>query len=108
IPVSGFNYWLPVEGFFWAIALCFALQLLLRLLSLWRIHRQSYPASWRLYGYRQVLQRISPFSFWRNIYLHIDSHHDDELSEIFEHEQVHVNGLHTIDVLLGEVLVILC
>ena len=108
IPVSGFNYWLPIEGLFWAVALYFVFQLLMRLLSLWRIHHQSLPASWRLYDYRQVLRRVSPFSFWRTIYLHIESHEDDELSEVFKHEQVHVNELHTVDVLLGEILVILC
>src|SRR5690606_20286882 len=45
---------------------------------------------------------ISPFSFWRSIYLHLPRHPEHELKDIFEHEQVHVDQLHSIDVLLVE------
>jgi len=54
------------------------------------------------------MEKINPFSFWKNIYVHVEAHQEDELMEIFNHEQVHVEQLHTVDTLLAEFFSILC
>src|SRR5690606_15584802 len=89
-------------------ALRFAARLVIRLLSLRRIHRQSHAATWHWFSYRRVFAPIRPFSFWRNIYVNVESHPDSELVEIFRHEQVHASELHTVDVLLAELCSVLC
>lgn len=89
-------------------ALWFAVRFAVRLLSLRRIHRQSRADTWRWFRYRRVFVPVQPFSFWRNIYVNIERHPDDELAGIFRHEQVHVSGLHTVDVLVAELCSVLC
>ncbi|MFC3196813.1 TonB-dependent receptor plug domain-containing protein [Parapedobacter deserti] len=108
IPTDTFSLWPYVTVLFWLGGGWFTLRLLARLGSLWSIHRRSIVANWRLFRYRQVFDNVLPFSFWRNIYLNIHSHGDDELSEIFEHEQIHVNELHTVDVLASEICSVIC
>lgn len=81
---------------------------IIRVLSLWRLHRQSFPAQWKHFRYRFLLPQIQPFSFWKNIYVHVDHQSERELQEIFHHEQVHVQELHTLDVLFAELLSVIC
>jgi TonB-dependent SusC/RagA subfamily outer membrane receptor len=107
IPADTFSLWPYVTVLFWLGAGWFVLRLVVRLGSLWRIHRRSIAANWRLFRYRQVFDQVLPFSFWRNIYLNVHNH-GDELGEIFEHEQIHVNELHTVDVLASEICSIVC
>ena len=108
VPADSFGWWPYVSILFWVGAVYFLSRLLVRLGSVWRIHRQSQPAIWRLFRYRQVFGEIMPFSFWRNIYLNIHRHDGDELVKIFEHERIHVSGLHTTDVLLAELCSVFC
>ncbi|SFT10586.1 M56 family metallopeptidase [Sphingobacterium wenxiniae] len=83
-------------------------KLLLQLLSLLRIHLHSVEDSWKAYIYRNVLFPIVPFSFFNRIYLNKEQHQDVELYDIFEHEDIHVKGLHTVDVLFFELLLSVC
>jgi beta-lactamase regulating signal transducer with metallopeptidase domain len=50
---------------------------------------------------------IIPFSFGNAIYVNTARHSQDELSEIIQHESVHVHQNHTIDVLITELICIL-
>lgn len=106
--VDQFDPWLYVSILVWSVAVFFGFRFVVRLCSLWHIHRQSSPAQWRLFRYRQVFRRVSPFSFWRTIYLNPQLHGQHELEDIFHHEQVHIDELHTLDVLLAEVFSVLC
>src|SRR5690606_14215548 len=108
IPVAEFDWWLPVMALFWLGVAYFGIQLLIRLLNLWQIHRASRPATWRLFRYRQVFANVNPFTFWRSIYLNIQQHEEAELAAIFSHAQIHANVLHTIDVLVAELSRVLC
>ncbi|WP_257669021.1 M56 family metallopeptidase [Parapedobacter tibetensis] len=108
VPTETFSLWswiltLVAMGSSWLM-----IRLLIRLVSLWQAHRASRPATWRQFRYRQIFGAILPFSFWRNIYLNAYRHDEKELAEIFTHEQVHVHGLHTLDVLLAELSSICC
>lgn len=49
-----------------------------------------------------------PFSFFRMIFLHPASHQSDEMAEILAHEKTHVTQGHSVDVILSELLSILC
>lgn len=84
------------------------LVLLIRLASLMRLHRRSKQAFWWGYGYRNVFFPIRPFSFFNRIYLHKEQHPDSELQAIFKHESVHVEGLHSVDMIVFEVIMVVC
>ncbi|SEK68664.1 M56 family metallopeptidase [Parapedobacter koreensis] len=108
LPADTFSLWPFVVAVIWAgMAYCL-FRLLVRLVSLWHIHRKSQPAMWRVFRYRQLFDNVIPFSFWRNIYLNVHNHEEGELNGIFEHEQIHVNELHTVDILVAELCGVLC
>lgn len=84
------------------------LKLAVQLVSLLRIHKNSKKSTWDIYFFQNVIFPIVPFSFFNKIYIHEQQHVDAELYDIFKHEDVHVKGLHTLDILLFEVLLIGC
>ncbi|WP_321333557.1 M56 family metallopeptidase [uncultured Bacteroides sp.] len=49
-----------------------------------------------------------PFSFFRWIFIHTNSHTDNELEEILIHEQAHSRQWHSVDVILSELVSIIC
>ncbi len=49
-----------------------------------------------------------PFSFFRWIFLHPESHSIEEVDEIMTHELTHVRQWHSVDVILGELICIIC
>ncbi|KGE13933.1 M56 family metallopeptidase [Sphingobacterium deserti] len=81
---------------------------LLQLGSLLRIHVHSVDATWKQYLYRNVLFPVAPFSFLNKIYINRQQHADLELHDIFEHETIHVRGLHSVDIILFEIVLMLC
>src|SRR5690606_24667535 len=95
------------EVFFWISVSLFALRLIIKLVGLLRIHLESIPAQWTIYSYRATQEISSPFSFWKNIYLNPLNHAMDEYEKIFKHEQVHVNQLHTLDILISEISILI-
>jgi len=97
-----------IYGSIAVVGLWFVIRLCIQLLSLWRIHRYSRKAIWKTYWYQDVLFPIVPFSFLNKIYLHKEQHQELELYDIFEHEDVHVKGLHSMDILMFEILLIVC
>lgn len=102
IPEASFSMWPYVQAILFLIAAVLGIRLLFRLASLRKIHVSSIPAVWQVYRYFQTEVNVSPFSFFKHIYIHPPRHEEGELREIFEHEQVHANQLHSIDVLLAE------
>ena len=56
----------------------------------------------------EINQEIAPFSFFNNIFMNPALHADSEIKEILTHELTHVRQLHSIDVLIGECLSIVC
>ncbi|MDH6306301.1 TonB family protein [Parabacteroides sp. PF5-5] len=56
-----------------------------------------------------VLERpAGPFSFFHLIFLHPASHSENELEEILTHEQTHARQWHSIDVIISELICVLC
>lgn len=100
---ASFDPWPVVLLVFGAGAGVMGLRLLLRLLSLYRMHRLSRPATIGGHRCRIIGEPLNPFSFGRAIYLNPRQHQPGELQAILQHEQVHVREGHTVDVLLAEV-----
>jgi len=89
-------------------AFIFILKIIMQFISLARIHWNSTPEHWNTYYFRNVMFSIVPFTFFSTIYLHKNQHHSLELKDIFKHEFIHVKGLHTVDVLLFEIILFCC
>jgi len=100
--VATVDYWLIMKVVFWLGVVLMAIRLGIRFYSLYLIHRKSVPDMVSVYPVRLLTGDVSTFSFWKNIYLNPGHHASEELSAILEHEHVHVQQLHTADILLAE------
>ncbi|WP_374950846.1 M56 family metallopeptidase [Mucilaginibacter sp.] len=95
-------YWQWAEYIFWAGAALLAVRLAVQLFSLLKLYRSSKPANIHNHDVRIMDGDAAPFSFWQSIYVNPANHTPADLKAILLHEQVHVNGWHTIDILLAE------
>ncbi|MFA6082965.1 M56 family metallopeptidase [Mucilaginibacter sp.] len=96
------DYWQWAEYVFWAGAALLAIRLAVQLFSLLKLYRSSKPAHIHNHDVRLMNGDAAPFSFWQSIYVNPANHTPADLEAILLHEQVHVNGWHTIDILLAE------
>lgn len=96
------DYWLIAKVVFWIGVVFMACRMAIRFYSLYRIHQQSTPGKISEYQVRLLNGDMNTFSFWRSIYLNPELHQPKELDAVLEHEQVHVQQWHTIDILLAE------
>src|SRR3546814_137095 len=71
VPAAAFSGWPLLIGAVGFGAVWFTVRLLIRMLSLRRLHGQSRAATWQWFRYRKVFVPIRPFSFWRNIYVNV-------------------------------------
>lgn len=56
-----------------------------------------------------ILNKASgPFSFFHWIFVHPESHTQEELAEILTHEQTHAHQLHSVDIMFSELMCIAC
>ena len=96
-------YWQWATLLFWIGATVFASRLLMQLLSLYKLHNNSNPDNIQNHKVRIVKANISPFSFWQCVYINPDNLAPDDLKSVLQHEQVHVQEWHTLDILLAEI-----
>lgn len=96
-------YWQIVILIFWTGVSLMIARLIFQLISLLILHLKSEPAISGKYNFRIIHKKVNPFSFWNTIYVNPQYHEPKELESILEHEQVHVNQLHSLDVLLAEI-----
>jgi hypothetical protein len=101
------NYWVYAEMIFWLGAALLGFRLLLQLISLYQLHRRCRPSVINGYRVRITDKELVPFSFLRGIYVNPERHSPLQLAAVLEHEQVHVNGLHTIDIMFAELSTII-
>ena len=102
-PLAQPTYWYWLEVVFWVGAVVLAIRLLMQLFSLYKLHRSSIPMMIRDHRVRIMHGDAGPFSFWQSIYVNPANHDAADLKAILQHEQVHVNEWHTLDVLLAEI-----
>ncbi|HCN84591.1 MAG TPA: hypothetical protein DIT07_13365, partial [Sphingobacteriaceae bacterium] len=106
LPAVSFNYWQLIIAIFWTGVSIMAVRLLIKFISLYHIHRSSKPEVVNNQAFRRTNKNINPFSFWQNIYLNPTQHQQKELEAILQHEKVHVEEWHTLDILLAELSVV--
>ncbi|WPV01289.1 M56 family metallopeptidase [Mucilaginibacter sp. cycad4] len=101
-PVQAIDYWYWLSVIFWTGAGLLLIRLVLQLLSLLRLYKNSKPQYIGEHLVRVMDKDAAPFSFWRSIYVNPAKHEPADLKSILLHEQVHVNQWHTADILLAE------
>lgn len=101
-PLDQPNYWQWAGIAFWTGVALLAIRLVLQLFSLYRLHKASQPGRLANFPVRLVNGDVSPFSFWRSIYVNPDKLSASDLGKVLEHEHIHVNEWHTADILLAE------
>lgn len=99
-------FWQGLTVLFYAGVLLMALRLLVQFISLYRMHKNSSPDHLDDYKVRILNDEVSPFSFWQTIYINPRLHKKQDLNNILEHERVHVEEWHTLDIILAEICVV--
>lgn len=101
--VESFTVWTLLEWTFWAGVAVMTIRLLTQLVSLAVLHFRTEPVRMFDTEVRKMKGPLTPFSFFRKIYINPDLHSESELYSIVKHEQVHVKEWHTADIMMGEV-----
>lgn len=99
-------FWQGLTVLFYTGVLLMALRLLVQFISLYRMHKNSSPDHLEDYKVRILSDEVSPFSFWQTIYINPRLHKKQDLNNILEHEKVHVEEWHTLDIILAEICVV--
>ncbi len=85
----------------------FALRLITRGLSIYHLHRKSEKTLENNSSILWINKDIPPFSFFGFMYLPVALKDSRHVNEIINHEQIHINSLHSFDILLTQLLQIL-
>ncbi|MDQ0965591.1 hypothetical protein QFZ20_000994 [Flavobacterium sp. W4I14] len=99
-------FWQGLTVLFYTGVLLMALRLLVQFISLYSMHKNSSPDHLSDYQVRILNDEVSPFSFWQTIYINPHLHKKQDLNNILEHEKVHVEEWHTLDIILAEICVV--
>lgn len=99
-------YWKWMIGIFSIGALLMGIRLVRQFISLYLLHKRSEKSLINNTPVRIVDEQLSPFSFWKNIYINPSLHKTGELEHIISHENIHVRQLHTADIILAELSVV--
>lgn len=94
--------WFAATLLFWAGVVIMAFRLALQFFSLYRIHQKSRPDAGTTDKIRILTDALAPFSFWQTIYVNPKLHDHKDLKNIIEHERIHVEQWHTLDIILSE------
>ncbi|MBB6239895.1 beta-lactamase regulating signal transducer with metallopeptidase domain [Pedobacter sp. AK013] len=99
-------FWQGLTVLFYVGVVLMAMRLLVQFLSLYKMHKKSSPDQLNDYKVRILNDEVSPFSFWQTIYINPRLHKKQDLGNILEHERVHVEEWHTLDIILAEICVV--
>ncbi len=99
-------FWQGLTVLFYIGVAVMGMRLLVQFISLYRMHKKSSPEQLNNYHVRILNDEVSPFSFWQTIYINPLLHKKQDLSNILEHERVHVEEWHTLDIILAEICVV--
>ncbi len=106
-PHDPFNWMLLVLIVYVAGVLFFTLKLIFQLHAIYRIKTKSDIVPQFNLVHVRTNFKISPFSFFRYIFYYPKQFKDHELETILRHEKVHAEELHSLDILLTEIVFIL-
>jgi TonB-dependent SusC/RagA subfamily outer membrane receptor len=86
----------------------FACLFCIRLVSFFRLRRRAQKETIEGTTVFLLQEDIKPFSFWGDIFLNPSIHSRAEIGKIIAHEIFHIKQKHTIDLMLTEVLAVIC
>jgi TonB family protein len=107
-PKSVFTIENILLGVYALVSVVLLVKMLVQLVSILR---------WKLKGEKKQLQEtkiisiketIAPFSFFNYIFINPALHSEQEISQILAHEKTHALQMHSLDVLVSEMLTIVC
>lgn len=105
------NNTISVENFlliFYALGSIFLIiRLLIQFLSIIRIKNKGTRTILQGYNIVSIEKEFTPFSFFGTVYINPSLHNETETKQILTHEFTHVRQMHSIDVLIGEILSII-
>ncbi len=105
---SAFNFTTFFYLLYASVSVLLLIRLVVQLISVFSIHLQSKKVWIGQTGIRQMDKKIAPFSFFNKVYINPSMHTASELKEILAHEHTHVRQLHSFDVMIGELMTIIC
>jgi len=107
---SGKTSYLPnILSYIYLIGMAyFAVRLVIRILSIYNLGKKAD----RSEGDKSFIlwsdANIPPFSFFRSMYLPASLKNTPHVSEIIRHEQVHINSMHSFDIVFTQIMQIIC
>lgn len=93
---------------YWGIVILLTIRLLIQTTGIIRLVFSCRTTQINGYTVHLLARPSGPFSFFQWIFIHTDSHSKEEIDEILTHEQTHVRQWHSVDVIISEVVCILC
>ena len=82
-------------------------KIMVQIISIFRFLSNSTPLFIHQIRVRNLSGDISPFSFFNYIFININKHSEEDLSEILAHESAHARQFHSVDVMLIELFCVL-
>ena len=107
IVESHFSIWHLLLIIYFIGVLVFTIKLIINFIHLLQITRKTETKIYNGVRVQVSKDNISPFSFWKTIYLNTDILKADEIDIIIKHETIHIKQYHTLDILFIEFLRIL-
>lgn len=97
-----------ISYLYWSGVIALSFRFLVQLSSILLLAQRSEVTLIRNVRVHLLNKPAGPFSFFRLVFLHPDSHSEKEIDEILVHECTHVSQWHSIDVIICELVCIIC
>jgi BlaR1 peptidase M56 len=102
-----FNFFDIFQAIFLSGIVVLLCKLIVQIISIFRFLNISIPQIINKIKVRNLSSDVSPFSFFNYIFININKHSEEDLSEIIAHEYAHARQLHSVDVMLVELFCVL-
>lgn len=106
-PKIYFNFRDIFQAIFLSGVMVLVCKLIVQITSIFRFLSISTPLIINQIKVRNLSGNVSPFSFFNYIFININRHSEEDLSEIIAHEYAHCCQFHSIDVMLIELFCML-
>lgn len=97
-----------IKFVYWIGILLLSARFMIQLSSIFRLVLKSKNINVDQISIRSLSEPANPFSFWQWIFIYLPRLKEDEKQEILTHEQTHVRQWHSIDVIISEIVNIIC
>lgn len=97
-----------IKFVYWIEILLLSARFMIQLSSIFRLVLKSKSINVDQISIRSLSEPANPFSFWQWIFIYLPGLKEDEKQEILAHEQTHVRQWHSIDVIISEIVNIIC